>query len=583
MKQAPKANNEHKKAAKKRAMYIAFTALAAILIIVMAVVLKNASDNRSYKTYYNTAQDDYYNGDYDSALSYLRKAMNVERTQECMLLMADCYSAEGNIDKALEILRTLDTTDSQVKLRIDRLESERTKRQEAEKIVIAGSAYDVASTSLIINDRGLVNEDIGELGKLYALSNISLAGNYLTDISVLSSLGGIVNLDLSGNNISDLSPLAGHTALKVLYIDNNPIEDLTQLYTLTGLTTLSIKGIGITENELKALSAALPNCAIHSEEATEDILDISLGGMTFKSDVMELDLTGCGITDISALSSCKHLRSLNLSGNNIADLSPLMDIPGLEELSIKDNRIGDLRPLLGLSTIKTLNAEGNLVRSVAALSGLVNLEELYLSGNTLDDLSGISRLTKLKTLGIEDTGITDEDLEALYDLYNLTTAYISDNDISGEAYDKLHYELPACQIYHSELVYTVEFGGEKYKEDITVLEASNKGISDISPITQFKCLETVRLANNCISNIYSFEWTHGIRELDLSGNDIEDITVIATMTDLRVLNLSDNRIVSVTPLLKLTNLEELYIGGNNIAPELLEVLKSALPNCVIHC
>lgn len=583
MKKAPKVNNEHNKAVKKRTMYIAFTALAAVLIIVMAVVLKSASDSRSYKTYYNTAQDSYYNGDYDSALSYLRKAVNVERTQECMLLMADCYSAEGNIDKALEILRTLNTTDTQVTLRIDRLESERTRRQEAEKVTVAGTAYDIASTSIVINDSQLVDDDIAELYKLYALSNVSLSNNYLTDISVLSSLGGIVNLDLSGNRISDLSPISGHTALKILFLDNNPITDLTQLYSLTGLTSLSIKGIEITENELKELSAALPNCAIHSEEATEDILDISLGGRTFKSDVMELDLTGCGITDISALSSCKHLKNLNLSGNSISDLSPLMDIPGLEILCIKDNQISDLRPLLGLSTIKTLNAEGNLFRSVAALSGLSGLEELYLSGNALDDLNGISRLTKLKTLGLEDTGTTDETVKALYDLYNLSTLYLSDNDISGEAYDELHRALPACTIHHSALVYSVEFGGEKYKQDITLLDASNKGISDISPITQFKCLEIVRLANNCISNIYSFEWTDGIRELDLSGNNIEDITVISTMTDLRVLNLSDNNIVSVTPFLNLTNLEELYIGGNRIDEERLAVLKSALPNCVIHC
>ena len=52
--------------------------------------------------------------------------------------------------------------------------------------------------------------------------------------------------------------------------------------------------------------------------------DISFGGATFKSDVTELDLSGMGLRDISALSSCKELKRLNLSNNEISDLSPLM-------------------------------------------------------------------------------------------------------------------------------------------------------------------------------------------------------------------------------------------------------------------
>ena len=40
--------------------------------------------------------------DYDGALSILRKAASVEKTDECLLLMAECYENQGNYTKALQ-------------------------------------------------------------------------------------------------------------------------------------------------------------------------------------------------------------------------------------------------------------------------------------------------------------------------------------------------------------------------------------------------------------------------------------------------------------------------------------------------
>ena len=103
---------------RKRA-YIICTILAAIFIIAMAVVLMSMSDNRVYNDYMNQAQTLYYNKDYDGALSALRKAAAVEKTDECLLLMASCYEEEGNYAKALEVLRSMDTRSGVVSARIE--------------------------------------------------------------------------------------------------------------------------------------------------------------------------------------------------------------------------------------------------------------------------------------------------------------------------------------------------------------------------------------------------------------------------------------------------------------------------------
>lgn len=61
---------------------------------------------------------------------------------------------------------------------------------------------------------------------------------------------------------------------------------------------------------------------------------VSLGGLDFTESVESLDLSGRGITDISALSGCSELRELNLSNNPIADISTLALLPKLTSLDL---------------------------------------------------------------------------------------------------------------------------------------------------------------------------------------------------------------------------------------------------------
>jgi len=94
-----------KKRINKKHAYFICTLLAAVFILAMAVVLMSVSDNRAYNDYMNQAQQLYYNKDYDGALSVLRKAASIEKTDECQLLMASCYENQGNYTRALEVLR----------------------------------------------------------------------------------------------------------------------------------------------------------------------------------------------------------------------------------------------------------------------------------------------------------------------------------------------------------------------------------------------------------------------------------------------------------------------------------------------
>ncbi len=570
---------------RRRLIYMISTGALALLIIIVAVVLRGASDLHSFKEYMDQAQQSFSLGDYDGALASLRKAAAIDPTQECLFMMVDCYETQGNYTKALEILRSMNTLDPSVTTRISSIESRRQLMVEAEKVTVAGRRLAVTTSSLVLDDMELTDSVFTELSQLYALETLSLAGNSISNIAALADMGGLVSLNLSDNDISDLSPLTSLVGLRTLYLDNNPVEDFSPLCVLPNLTSLSIKGIDISQAQLEALSKSLPNCAIHSDTQEDEEQDISFGGVTFKSDVTELDLSGMGLRDISAIGNCKELKKLDLSGNEISDLSPLMNLPKLEWIDVSDNELTDLRPLMGIEDLKYIDASGNSINSTSPVSMMNGVEELYLNDNPLRDFSGLRSAKSLKVLGLANTGLKDEDLEYLGKLTLLTNLDIQENTgLSGEAVDKLQAKLATCSISRSELAYNIEVDGHMVPSNSTELDLSGTGISDLTGLSKLTALEKVDLSRNSISNIYILEFTSSrrtIKELNLSGNLIEDITPLASLQAVEVLDLSNNKISSETPLMNLKSLKTLYLGGNLLTEQQIDSLQNALLDCEI--
>lgn len=569
---------------KKKAAYIIIALLAAALVAAAAIAIRAIAGKREYNNYMELARENFSAGEYDSALSALRKAAAVDKTDECMLLMSEYYEAQGNTDKALEILRTLNAQDPDIAARIAELEEKRDEALRAQQLEVAGKLYTADTTSLALDGQELTSAALDEVAQLRMLEALSLADNKIDDISALSALGGLVTLNLSGNAVSDLTPLSSLSTLRTLSLDGNPIKDFSPLYSMTSLTSLSLKNVEISESELDALSQALPGCAIRSE-LTEETQGISFGGVKFDSDVTELSLSGMGIRDISALASCEKLKKLDLSGNEISDLSPLMNLPELEELNISNNSLSDLRTLMGIDSLKYLDASGNAITGTAPLSMMNGLTELHLDNNPISDFSGLRKLIYLETLTLSATGLKDADLGYIEELEKLTALDISGNDaLSGEAVDALKKVIARCEVTHSELGYSIDVGGQTVLSTATELDLSGCGISDISGIQQLPYLETLSLSKNSISNIYIFQYTQSrntLKTLDLSDNEISDTTPLSSLQCIETLDLRNNPISSLQPLMMLSSLKTLYLGGNQLEDYQIKDLQYALPDCEI--
>lgn len=534
------ARRAEEKRRKKRIVTIVCIAAAVIaLLIAGTLILRSTAQSKAYNDSFRLAQSHYYDGDYDAALSELRQALSVKKTDECLLLMSECYEAKSDYVNAIAILESSNSGSDLIQKRLKQLYKAKEAYDEGKTVIICGEPFDADTEILDLSGKGIKSSRLSELGRLTKLTSLDLSDNEIIGLSFLKGLNELTTLDLRNNRIKDIAPLSGLTELRTLYLDNNRIEDFTPLYSLHNLGILYITGMDISETELNALKTALPSCIIYSDDASPDVVEITLGGKTFKSDVTTLDLSGCGISDISLLSLCTSLERLDLGDNRISDLTPLMDITGLKSLDLENNRIGDLRPLLGLTKLEYLNLAGNEIDSVTALSDLKKLTELHLSRNPLKSISSLSDLTALKTLCLDATEIKDSSLSKLYKLSSLRTLLLDENEgLTQAAVDELKKKLPSCAVSFTPVTVTLELGGKSFKSDVTELSLVNCGISDIG--------------------------------------------VLSRCTSLKKLDLSDNPISDVSPLYGLDSLRELYVSGTSLTPEQIAELEEKLPDCTVY-
>lgn len=550
---------EHKR---KKKLIIICAAIVAALAAMLALILllKTGGAEKDYDKAFSRAQEYYYSGDYDNALSKLREVMEIKKTDECLLLMSRCYEAKYDYVNAIAILESSTSGDEKIKTEIERLKKAKEDYDSGKIVVICGEQYDVETTVLDLSGKGAGSAALKDIAKLTELTSLKLSDNKISELDFLSSLKKLSSLDLSNNKISDISPLKKLSSIRTLHLDGNEIKDFSPLYGLDSLSMLTIGDMDIKQSQLKKLKEELPDCIIYSDDAKEDVIEIKLGGKTFDNNVTELDLSGCDVNDISLLSVCTKLKKLDLSDNSISDISALVDMPELAELDLSNNRISDISPLMSVSKLTYLNLAGNRIKSVAALQDLTSLTELNLSSNELGGIAAVGRLTNLKTLWMDDIGLKDASLEELYGLKNLKKLSIKDNsELSEAAVTTLKKKLSGCTISHSELKREIVLGGKSFACDAETVEANGLGLSDISKVSGFS----------------------NVKHLDLSNNSISRLSPLSQLKTLETLDLSNNRISDVSALTSLKNLKQLWLGGNSISAEQLQSLKAALPNCYI--
>lgn len=99
---------------------------------------------------------------------------------------------------------------------------------------------------------------------------------------------------------------------------------------------------------------------------------------------------------------------------------------------------------------------------------------------------------------------------------------------------------------------------------IYFLDATNRGIKDLTGLEFCDSLRELHLADNAIVSCQSLAGCTELRVLNVSGNGLVDIGPLKTLTELRWLNIAGNKIASLTGLSDLKLLATLLADDNKI-------------------
>ncbi|CAL6057611.1 leucine-rich_repeat domain-containing protein [Hexamita inflata] len=189
----------------------------------------------------------------------------------------------------------------------------------------------------------------------------------------------------------------------------------------------------------------------------------------------------------------------------------------------------------------------------------LNLIELDLTNNGINDVQGLQQMKSLRLLCLKKNPMRHQ-IQVIYNLLNLVKLDISEThttNISGIHVLKELHELRVSSNY----IY--DFSVLK-QMNLTVLEASNNHIVDISFVKHMKQLQILNLNKNKIESVDDLKFLVNITRLHLNSNKIEDITCLSKLKDLRELHLFNNRIVDISVVRNFRKLVILDVSKNKV-------------------
>ena len=289
------------------------------------------------------------------------------------------------------------------------------------------------------------------------------------------------------------------------------VTSLTDLRYFVGLESLTAHDIPAADYAFLAEMPHLKNLSLSGCSLSSDALKY-IGGCT---ELETLDLSNCGISNISALSTLNQLKVLNLDDNSINNLTALGTCTALEELHICRNAVTALTPLASLSNLKILDVSLNSIDTIAPIIKCTSLSELNVSDNKLTDLEGIGSLK------------------------NLTSLIASKNEIES-----------------------VE-GIEKCTK-LEVFNLANNLLVDISGLANIKTLTDINIDYNDVLEVPDFVDDCALVNFSAAHNFLEDCEGLSGLPNLNFINMDYNNIRDISCLLDCNCLVQVNVFGTYI-------------------
>ena len=215
-------------------------------------------------------------------------------------------------------------------------------------------------------------QDLAPLSHLEKLETLYLSNNAITDLSPLSGLMGLEKLNVAHNSITSLIPVCSIRNLISLNVSNNLLENLGDLDLLPELQildasynlldTVTVLGrcsaltkVDISNNDLEDIDALENINGLRELNCSYNEL-YELPEWSHESKLITLDASYNRLWDISSLANLQHLNVVNLDYNSeIKNIDVLGNCPMLVEVDLFGTGVTDVSVLTQQSIIVNYN------------------------------------------------------------------------------------------------------------------------------------------------------------------------------------------------------------------------------------
>lgn len=208
----------------------------------------------------------------------------------------------------------------------------------------------------------------------------------------------------------------------------------------------------------------------------------------------------------------------------------------------EENTIADCVPdeILRTAVVDGLINAGKRVTPDSKIGNLGDTNNLDINANyvpgtgsqKIHDLSGLKTFTRIRTLNLADNDIRD--VTELADLNRLMTLDLSGNPI---------------------ITGLSQIGSKDQLETLNINSDGVHRLSDISAVSLFPNLTTLRLRDQKIGDAAPLSGLTKLQTLDLSKNEIKDVSPLASLTKLTNLDVSYNHIKDIVPVTGILGLQ----------------------------
>ncbi|MEW7290840.1 T9SS type A sorting domain-containing protein [Aquimarina sp. 2304DJ70-9] len=424
---------------------------------------------------------------------------------------------------------------------------------------------------------------------------LDLSSNKLTEINDLDQLLNITSFSVASNEITDIN-LEVNTLLTNIDVSSNQLESLNvqngnndQLLRFNAVNNPDLSCIEIdNENEIgddwqkDERAAYSENCRYEDtfvpddgfEEALaiyDDIPNDNYVPTANISSLIDLDISGNGITDLTGIEDFAALKSLNCSSNSIGNRLDLRTNTNLTEILCANNQIDSLF-VSDNYIIQTLDISSNRFSEIN-IEVFSDLTSFKCDDNQFTDLdlSTNSKLAEIRcsanqlvTLSVNNGNNSNLLVFNAQDNPDLICIEIDDISIIGASWQKDDTASYAENCYYNQTFIPddgfeqalINLGLDSGPLDdyvptaaissITNLNISGKEISDLTGLQDFTSLVTLNCRNNLITSI-DISSNVLVERLLCSGNQLTSIegTGIASNTVLTLIDVSNNMLTNI--------------------------------------